>query len=138
MTTLREEIVNLTEDKKLNEVELRKGWEDFKALFSGLGNLSLEEFFSKNAWNKGDEYYHIKKGNDDAAYSWEKPQVCWITINRLFDVIRTYEDVSFGVRGTPNEILNKIKKAASSFDEFKKFCIEQQREARKYYKKHAW
>ena len=138
MATLREEIIDLTEEKKLNEAELRKGWEEFKALFSGLGNLSLGEFFSKNAYYKGDEYYHIKKGNNDASYSWGKPQVCWITISRLFDVIRTYEDVSFGVRGTPNEILNKIKKVASSFDEFKKFCAEQQREARKYYKKHAW
>ena len=135
--TLREEIVNLTEDRKMNEEELRKGWEDFKALFSKLGNLSLEEFFSKNAWYKGDEYYHIERGHDDAAYCWEKPQVCWITINRLFNVIRTYEDVSFGIKGTPNEILNKIKKVASSFDEFKRFCVEQQREARKYYNKHA-
>ena len=39
--TLREEIIDLTEDKKMNEAELRKGWEEFKALAKG--NPDIEE-----------------------------------------------------------------------------------------------
>lgn len=134
--TLREEIMNLTEDKAMDEKLFTKAYKELKTLLPGFGKLPIEEYFRKNGSRRPDGYLIRKENVGDIFYSPEEKQL-WGSIFTLFDVVKSYEDVSFGIKGRPNEITNKLNGILGDYEKFKRFCKAQPSQARKYYSKHA-